>query len=503
LVEVDVSRSAGLNSAPSASAAPRAATRLSGWLDREGLLVLVVAGFAGIAAAVSKVLVATDTWYALVSGRLITQHGLPFHNQLTLWAHGTRWVDQQWLAQLGLYGLDRAGGIRAAIVVHVLFVAVTFAVMVVLARRSGADPRSIALVSVVALLPLALTTAQLRTQTFSYPLFAAVLVLLARPAPTTWRRLLGLLAIIVLWANLHGSVVLAAILVSLRGVTELASGLRAGKGPRQLAWLVALLPWPALLATPYLWSTGHYYRETIFNPTLSAYLWQWKPTTLSPVSLPLFVLALGFLWLVGKAAPAYTRFEKLAGLFLVALALLAVRNWTWLALFAVAFYPRGLDYLRAERRRPLETPLNRMLAALGILFAVVVSTATLGRSPSWFTNSFPDRGARVVADLARSHPNAKIWATAEWGDWLMWSDPQLQGRVAFDARVELLSKAQVKKMAVFSATDLLVPQVRKHYGIVVVSKNNDPDAYRLLRRSGSVAYDDGNVLVYSRWKGAA
>jgi hypothetical protein len=58
-------------------------------------------------------------------------------------------------------------------------------------------------------------------------------------------------------------------------------------------------------------------------------------------------------------------------------------------------------------------------------------------------------------------------------------------------------------MAVFSATDLLVPQVRKHYGIVVVSKNNDPDAYRLLRRSGSVAYDDGNVLVYSRWKGAA
>lgn len=500
---MDVSPNAGLSHTPSEAAAPSATASLSRWLDREGLLVLVVAGFAGVTTALAKVLVATDTWYALVSGRLIARHGLPFHNGLTLWAHGTRWVDQQWLAQLGLYGLYQAGGIRLAIVVHVLFVVATFTAMVVLARRSGADPRSIALVSVVALLPLALTTAQLRTQTFAYPLFAAMLVLLARPGPTTWRRLVALLAIIVLWANLHGSVVLAAVLVSLRGCCELASGFRSGKGPKQLAWLVALLPWPALLATPYLWSTGHYYRETIFNPTLSAYLWQWKPTTLSPVSLPLFVLALGFLWLLGKAAPAYTRFEKLAGLVLVLLALLAVRNWTWLALFAVAFYPKGLDYLRAERRRPFETPLNRVLAVLGVVFALGVSVVTLGRTQSWFTNAFPDRGARVVADLARAHPNARIWATAEWGDWLMWSEPRLQGRIAFDARVELLTSAQVKRMAVFSATGLAVPQVRKHYGIIVVSKGNDPDAYFLLRRTGSVAYDDGNVLVYSRWKDAA
>ena len=85
----------------------------------------------------------------------------------------------------------------------------------------------------------------------------------------------------------------------------------------------------------------------------------------------------------------------------------------------------------------------------------------------------------------------------------MWRDPKLEGRVAFDARVELLSAAQVKRMAVFSATALLVPQVRKHYGIIVVSKKTDPDAYRLLRREGPVAYDDGNVLVVSRWKGTA
>jgi hypothetical protein len=56
-------------------------------------------------------------------------------------------------------------------------------------------------------------------------------------------------------------------------------------------------------------------------------------------------------------------------------------------------------------------------------------------------------------------------------------------------------------MTVFSATALLVPQVRRRYAIIVVSKGNDPDAYRVLRRQGPVAYDDGKVLVVSSLKG--
>jgi hypothetical protein len=75
--------------------------------------------------------------------------------------------------------------------------------------------------------------------------------------------------------------------------------------------------------------------------------------------------------------------------------------------------------------------------------------------------------------------------------------------MAFDARVELLSEAQVKRMTVFSATSLLVREVRRRYAIIVVSKSNEPDAYRALRREGPVVFDDGNVLVVSPWKGSA
>jgi hypothetical protein len=469
-------------------------------LGREGLLLLLVGGYAGLLFGLAGLLVSTDSWYALVGGRLIVRHGLPSHNTLTLWAHGAHWVDQQWLAQLAFYGLDRAGGLRLAVLVHVFLLVAALTAAVVLARRRGADPTSVAIVTAVALIPLVLSSAQLRTQSFTYVLFVGLVALLTRAGPVGWRRLSLILALVVLWANLHGSAALAAGLVSLRGCADLVGAFRSGKRLTH-SWLVALLPWPALLLTPYLLSTAHYYRQTVFNPTLAHYLAQWQPSTLSILSLPLFALALGFIWMLGRSGSAYTGYEKAAGLALVAFALLAVRNWVWLCLFAVALYPLGLDRIRTVRRTAAERRINRLVGLAGVGVAILGAAVALSHPQSWFARSFPSGAARTVARLADTHPQARVWATAQWADWLVWEDPRLEGRMAFDARVELLSEAQVKRMTVFSATALLVPQVRRRYEIIVVSKGNDPDAYRVLRRQGPVAYDDGKVLVVSSLKG--
>jgi hypothetical protein len=477
--------------------------RSSSRLGSEGLLVLLVGGYAGLLSGLAGLLVSTDSWYALVGGRLVARHGLPSHNTLTLWAHGARWVDEQWLAQLAFYGLDRSGGLRLAVFIHVLLLVGALAAAVVLARRRGADATSVAIVTAVALIPLVLSSAQLRTQSFGYILFVAVLALVVtRPEPIGVRRLTALLAIIALWGNLHGSAALGAGLVSLRGAADLVSALRARRRPT-LGWLVAVLPWGALLVTPYFLSTAHYYRQTIFNSTLSHYLAQWQPSTLSVISLPLFALAVGFVWLLGRAGPAYSGYEKVAGLALVAFALLAVRNWVWLCLFAVALYPKALDRIRTPRRTTTERKLNVVVGLAGIAVALLGAVVGLSRPQSGFARSFPPGAARAVARVADAHPNARVWATEQWADWLMWTNPQLEGRMAFDARVELLSEAQVKRMTVFSATALLVPQIRRRYPILVVSKGNEPDAYRVLRREGPVLYDDGNVLVVSTLKGSA
>ena len=54
-----------------------------------------------------------DSWLTLVSGREIVEHGLPSVDSLATWTQGSPWVDQQWLAQVILYGLTVAGGSEA------------------------------------------------------------------------------------------------------------------------------------------------------------------------------------------------------------------------------------------------------------------------------------------------------------------------------------------------------------------------------------------------------
>jgi hypothetical protein len=210
----------------------------------------------------------------------------------------------------------------------------------------------------------------------------------------------------------------------------------------------------------------------------------------------------GFPWLLGRAGSAYTWFERLAGLLIVTFALLAVRNWVWLSLFAIAFYPAGLDRARKVVTFARETAFNRVLGMAGIALLVVACATVPTHPQSWFAKTYPPAAARTIVGLAESRPSSTVWATGRWADWLLWEDPRLAGRMAFDARYELLSRAQLKRMAVFGGTLYLVPQVRQRYDIVIVSKHDEPDAYRLLRREGPVVYDRNDILVVSRLRAA-
>src|SRR5438552_2971779 len=90
------------------------------FLEENGTLVMLVGAFAIASLAALRNGLVADGWMALVSGREIVRHGLPSHDTLTVWAHGRKWVDQQWLAQVVLYGLWRVGGLKLALLVHAM-----------------------------------------------------------------------------------------------------------------------------------------------------------------------------------------------------------------------------------------------------------------------------------------------------------------------------------------------------------------------------------------------
>ena len=93
-------------------------TSLARWLLREAPVLAVLALYAVVVAATAPAQVVPDTWLSLVSGREVVDHGLPHHVVLTVYGHGRQWVDQQWGAQLMLYGLYSAGGLKLLLLVN-------------------------------------------------------------------------------------------------------------------------------------------------------------------------------------------------------------------------------------------------------------------------------------------------------------------------------------------------------------------------------------------------
>src|SRR5437763_7631109 len=122
-------------------------SRALSWLERESLVVLVVAMYAaGVLVRMSNAML-SDSWMTLVAGRTILRHGLPTVDTYTTWAQGVRWVDQQWLAQIVFGGLALLGGVALALLGNAAAPTAALALAGVAARPPRGSPRRLPLVA--------------------------------------------------------------------------------------------------------------------------------------------------------------------------------------------------------------------------------------------------------------------------------------------------------------------------------------------------------------------
>jgi hypothetical protein len=466
-------------------------------LEVNGTLVMVVAAFALVMLISLRHGLVVDGWMALVSGREIAQHGLPSHDTLTVWAHGRRWTDQQWLAQLVLYELVRVGGIKLALLFHALLAVGALAGAAVIARLLGGSPRSVTWVCLPVLVAYYPEAAVMRPQSFGYPLFVAVLGLLVLDERTPSRRVFLVFPLLALWANLHGSALLGAALVALAGVVGLVRGLLAH--PRRVSrrsLLLLLGPWPCLLVSPYALHLPSYYEKVLFGGDFSHYVTEWAPTTFTPTTAPVYLLVLAGAWLFGRVGGCASVFEKLAFLAMSALAFEAVRNTAWLGLTALVVLPKMVDALR----RPAEEPrkLNRLLAATVIGVVFVMTAAIASRPDSWFTGGFPTAAAKAASTTAGAY--AQVFATTPYADWVLWSRPALDGRVALDARFELYTSSQLSTLGGIQGRVGDWTANLRPYDVFVLGTSKDADLRDAIvaARIGRVVYTDGDVTVLQR-----
>ena len=379
-----------------------------------------------------------DEWWHLKTGQWILNHGhLPLNDIFTYTGENIRWHNHEWLSQILFYKIFEWGGrhaigdLRALLTFRALVVALTFALVAVAARIGSRSWGVAALVSVV-MADISRRAIAPRPPILSYLLFAAFLIVLMQ-----WKRgrlrgrwLLTLPVVTVLWANLHGMVLL--------GIAATA----AFAGGEVLEWLAmrggawrrsrrsdslrpeAPFPWRrvvllsgvtlACIAAATLNPAGAALftlsRKFTADPVLQRSIAEMLPTPgliqrftdaagtaqwmFSPISISFWatVALLAVLFVVNRGRLRYGADYILTGFFLHQ----AVMHWRLLPLFAIAAAGPIAFLLRAALQRANLWHRTRMGAALfavaGALGAVYVFA--VGEPP-------PQTFARRNADLWR------------------------------------------------------------------------------------------------------
>ena len=414
------------------------------WLEREAFPVAIGALYAIVLLLLMPGELVQDSWSTLVGGREIATNGLPHRETLTVMAHGVRWIDQQWLAQILFYDLFQAGGYRLILLVHVALIASAFGLALVVARQRGASPLSVFLVACTCFF-VAPWGWQLRAQSFAPLLFVLVLGLLIADGRAASRRVFLVLPLLVLWANLHGSVALAAGLVALYGLGRMLDRKRR-ETTKGLA-LMVLAPL-AVLCSPYGLSLVHYYRELLINPPFRNLIVEWSAPTPRPITALFYLLAFLTVWSLGRWGRKLSIFEGLVLLATLASAMSAARNIIWFGFAALILLPVLLDETRISTVRGAHPAVRSALsfAALAGLAATLLVVAT--KPAGWYDHLWPDRAAAAVSAATRD-PSTRVFASDRDADWLLWRDPRLRGRIAFDIRFELNTAAQIHRLHAF------------------------------------------------------
>jgi hypothetical protein len=438
-------------------------------------------------------LVVGDTWLTLMAGREVVEHGLPSTETITLLGQGATWTDQQWLAQVVFYGAHGLAGMRAVLLLDVLLVLLALALATATARTSAASSRSTFLIGLLAVVagPWGWT---IRAQSAALPLYAGVLWLLVDASRRgVRRRTLLVLPLLVLWANLHGSVVLGAGLTVLLALVELVRARRLSWAPVGLALLAPL----CVLATPYGWDIVAYYDLMLVDAPFAPILREWQWSSPSGTTALFWLLAVvGAALLVFRRCRSRLTFYEVAVLVVTfAGAVQAVRGVIWFALACAAILPVALDGLLTKA--DVDAPrVNRVISIVSLAGLAVAILAFLAHSASWYVSDWSEQRVAAVRNVTRD-PATKLWATDGTADWLLWRIPDLRGRLAYDVRFELYDKPTLDRIVQYGTRRGDWKSLLDGYRVVVV---DDRAHLRTLRAEpgAKIVYRDDEIAVVVR-----
>lgn len=466
---------------------------MSGESAAQRAWVLALAGalvLLGLACGLQKIR-SFDYWWLLRTGALIAETGaVPKVDVFTYTVNGERYVDIHWLHQLVLHGVHSLGGHAAVVIAKAVLVVGLLAILAPIGWR-----RERPWVTALALGLMLLVAADRfmpRPELPSFLLLAGVLALLDRHQRRGDAWVFGIVAIQLVWANVHGLFAVGIAVCAMAFAAEVARPLISpdqSLRPGALARLGAVtgLACGVSLVNPNFLEGALYPIQQLgmVGPPESRGLFGRFINELSPTLggarglEPLGLVLAGALAAGSFAAMAlnWRRLEPLDVLLWVAFGYLALGATRNLALFAVVAAPilvRNANELLDAR--PARPRLSRLAGAATCLALLVASADVAAGRYYERRGSFREAGLGVmeyvhpvgaVDWLAREEPEGRLCHHMADGGYLIW---RLHPRklVMLDGRLEIYGEDRFADLQVFGPDRFRSLHEQYGFGAVLV-----------------------------------
>lgn len=434
-----------------------------------GLLMLIL-----FAWALYQPLLSGDLgWHIRTGDYVLTHHEVPRVHFLCWTGPWFPWISHEWLSGVIFAWVDQLLGLPGLLWMRALLFTITLVLMYRLGRKLEAEPLTLALLTFLFAIGLALHVS-LRPWLFSNLLLALSLHLSHRARVSShpgsaYLQMIGLLGI---WINLHGSFVVGVGLLSLllfdhwRGRTLITASLvkrsSSGKGaaPSLLSHLLArlrarvrtsfevlfylVLLGLALLVNPHgLEALALPFRYLLGDDgtglAMTSEIKEWAPLDLSSFfgRVYLIWLALGLTSMLASRF-ARRRPEALLALLFSLLTLGAQRHLPIMTLFWFPVVAEGLLFPLSIRLDRSSRPLLRFVRGIShqeeadrskfLMLTIMLLTmlyASGARSEDFELSKAKAKGFPVVAvQHLRERPPARLFNHYDWGGYIVWRAPE-------------------------------------------------------------------------------
>jgi hypothetical protein len=368
-----------------------------------------------------------EMWRHLKIGEFIwTTHTIPAVH--TFSPIPGRWIPQEWLSQLAIFGAYHLGGFSGMIFAFCCLAAAVLAGGYALCVVYGRSPRA-AFPGALVLFLFAATGFSIRPQLIGYLLLIGELVILHLGRIRNPRWFLALPPLFAVWANCHGSfliglAVVAAVLFSSFFDFEIGSLIAEPWRPVRRRVLSIALAFSALAALlnpagirQYLYALD----SLLCQPIDLAVVDEWSPLELSSLRGACFLALLGGILLL--------LILRKSELYLDELVLLALAVWLGgsqarqLFVFGILAAPI-LSRMLANSAHPWDRRKNRVLPNALLIAAASVTAVAAFPSPRNINSQIEAQSPARAVEYMQSHQLAgSILTEYRYGGYLVWAMP--------------------------------------------------------------------------------